>query len=89
MVVLLFFGLILASAGILAIVLDDRTTFIGEVQPLIIYVGAIVAVLGAIIVVLGCCGRRTGGLHPFVWTLMFLAACCMAVGGAWSVMDQY
>ncbi|RYQ01626.1 PspC domain-containing protein [Bifidobacterium pseudolongum subsp. globosum] len=89
MVVLLFFGLILASAGILAIVLDDRTTFIGEVQPLIIYVGAIVAVLGAIIVVLGCCGRRTGGLHPFVWTLMFLAACFMAVGGAWSVMDQY
>lgn len=89
MVVLLFFGLILASAGILAIVLDDRTTFVGEVQPLIIYVGAIVAVLGAIIVVLGCCGRRTGGLHPFVWTLMFLAACFMAVGGAWSVMDQY
>ena len=89
MVVLLFFGLILASAGILAIVLDDRTTFIGEVQPLIIYVGAIVAVLGAIIVVLGCCGRRTGGLHPFVWTLMFLAACFMAVGGAWAVMDQY
>lgn len=89
MVVLLFFGLILASAGVLAIVLDDRTTFIGEVQPLIIYVGAIVAVLGAIIVVLGCCGRRTGGLHPFVWTLMFLAACFMAVGGAWSVMDQY
>lgn len=89
MVVLLFFGLILASAGILAIVLDDRTTFIGEVQPLIIYVGAIVAVLGAIIVVLGCCGRRTGGLHPLVWTLMFLAACFMAVGGAWSVMDQY
>lgn len=89
MVVLLFFGLILASAGILAIVLDDRTTFIGEVQPLIIYVGAIVAVLGAIIVVLGCCGRRTGGLHPFVWTLMFLAVCFMAVGGAWSVMDQY
>lgn len=89
MVVLLFFGLILASAGILAIVLDDRTTFIGEVQPLIIYVGAIVAVLGVIIVVLGCCGRRTGGLHPFVWTLMFLAACFMAVGGAWSVMDQY
>ena len=89
MVVLLFFGLILASAGILAIVLDDRTTFIDEVQPLIIYVGAIVAVLGAIIVVLGCCGRRTGGLHPFVWTLMFLAACFMAVGGAWSVMDQY
>lgn len=89
MVVLLFFGLILASAGILAIVLDDCTTFIGEVQPLIIYVGAIVAVLGAIIVVLGCCGRRTGGLHPFVWTLMFLAACFMAVGGAWSVMDQY
>lgn len=89
MVVLLFFGLILASAGILAIVLDNRTTFIGEVQPLIIYVGAIVAVLGAIIVVLGCCGRRTGGLHPFVWTLMFLAACFMAVGGAWSVMDQY
>lgn len=89
MVVLLFFGLILVSAGILAIVLDDRTTFIGEVQPLIIYVGAIVAVLGAIIVVLGCCGRRTGGLHPFVWTLMFLAACFMAVGGAWSVMDQY
>ena len=89
MVVLLFFGLILASAGILAIVLDDRTTFIGEVQPLIIYVGAIVAVLGAIIVVLGCCGRRTGGLHPFVWTLMFLAACFMAVGGAWLVMDQY
>lgn len=89
MVVLLFFGLILASAGILAIVLDDRTTFIGEVQPLIIYVGAIVAVLGAIIVVLGCCGRRTGGLHPFVWTLMFLAACFMGVGGAWSVMDQY
>lgn len=89
MVVLLFFGLILASAGILAIVLDDRTTFIGEVQPLIIYVGAIVAVLGAIIVVLGCCGRRTGGLHPFVWTLMFLAACFMAVGGAWSVIDQY
>lgn len=89
MVVLLFFGLILASAGILAIALDDRTTFIGEVQPLIIYVGAIVAVLGAIIVVLGCCGRRTGGLHPFVWTLMFLAACFMAVGGAWSVMDQY
>lgn len=89
MVVLLFFGLILASAGILAIVLDDRTTFIDEVQLLIIYVGAIVAVLGAIIVVLGCCGRRTGGLHPFVWTLMFLAACFMAVGGAWSVMDQY
>ncbi|RYQ11354.1 PspC domain-containing protein [Bifidobacterium pseudolongum subsp. globosum] len=89
MVVLLFFGLILASAGILAIVLDDRTTFIGEVQPLIIYVGAIVAVLGAIIVALGCCGRRTGGLHPFVWTLMLLAACFMAVGGAWSVMDQY
>lgn len=89
MVVLLFFGLILASAGILAIVLDKRTTFSGVVQPVVIYVGAIVALLGVIIVVLGCCGRRTGGLHPFVWTLMFLAACFMAVGGAWSVMDQY
>lgn len=53
-----------------------------------IWVGGVCVAIGLIIVILGCIGRRTGGLHPFVWLAAFLAVTLAFGGLAYSVMFQ-
>lgn len=53
-----------------------------------IWVGGVCVAIGLIIVILGCIGRRTGGLHPFVWLAGFLAVTLAFGGLAYSVMFQ-
>ena len=53
-----------------------------------IWIGGVCVAIGLIIVILGCIGRRTGGLHPFVWLAGFLAVTLAFGGLAYSVMFQ-
>ena len=53
-----------------------------------IWIGGVCVAIGLIIVILGCIGRRTGGLHPFVWLAAFLAVTLAFGGLAYSVMFQ-
>lgn len=88
MLVLLVFGLLIISMGVCSFAVNG-TSLVSTMQPAVLYVGAVCVALGVIIIVLGCAGRRTGGLHPFAWTAMFLAVCAMAVGGAWAAVNVY
>ncbi len=88
MLVLLVFGLLIISMGVCSFAVNN-TSLVSAMQPSVLYVGAVCAALGVIIIVLGCAGRRTGGLHPFAWTAMFLAVCAMSVGGAWTAVNVY
>lgn len=54
-----------------------------------IWIGGACVAIGLIIVILGCIGRRTGGLHPFVWLAAFLAVTLAFGGLAYSVMFQW
>ena len=53
-----------------------------------IWIGGVCVAIGLIIVILGCIGRRTGGLHPFVWLAAFLAVTLAFGGLVYSVMFQ-
>ena len=53
-----------------------------------IWIGGVCVAIGLIIVILGCIGRRSGGLHPFVWLAAFLAVTLAFGGLAYSVMFQ-
>lgn len=53
-----------------------------------IWIGGVCVAIGLIIVIIGCIGRRTGGLHPFVWLAAFLAVTLAFGGLAYSVMFQ-
>lgn len=88
MLVLLVFGLLIISMGVCSFAVNS-TSLVSTMQPAVLYIGAVCAALGVIIIVLGCAGRRTGGLHPFAWTAMFLAVCAMTVGGAWAAVNVY
>ncbi|OZG68042.1 phage shock protein C, PspC [Bifidobacterium eulemuris] len=86
-VVLASLGLILISAALLV------GGFLGPVgvdglEQLVrygtIWSGAVCALLGVVIVALGLIGRRTGGLHPFVWIAAFLAFCMVCLSAAYS-----
>ena len=88
MLVLLVLGLIIISMAVCSFAVNTMS-LASAMQPGVLYVGAVCAVLGVVIIVLGCAGRRTGGLHPFAWTAMFLAVCAMAVGGAWTAVNVY
>lgn len=86
-IVLLFFGLLIASMAILSLTFNVNGdglfgNLFGSARAAVLFIGGACLVLGIIIIALGCAGRRTGGLHPFAWTLMFLAVVAMAFGAA-------
>ena len=86
-VVLLFLGLLIAGMAVVSLICGSAgngsfSTLFGASRGAVLFIGGACLVLGLIIVALGCAGRRTGGLHPFAWTLMFLAVIAMCFGGA-------
>lgn len=85
-VVLLFLGLLIAGMAVVSLICGSAgngsfSTLFGASRGAVLFIGGACLVLGLIIVALGCAGRRTGGLHPFAWTLMFLAVIAMCFGG--------
>lgn len=86
-VVLTLFGLILISAALL---MGGFVAPFGidGLEQLVTYgtmwIGAVCVLLGVVIIVLGLIGRRTGGLHPFVWIAAFLAFCMVCLSAAYS-----
>lgn len=88
--VLFVFGLILLGLGAVAAtagVFSSHFSMLQAAQSAVLYIGIVCLVLGAIIIVLGCMGRRTGGLHPFAWLFMFLAALAMVMGTAFAAAN--
>ncbi|OZG63164.1 phage shock protein C [Bifidobacterium lemurum] len=86
-VVLTLFGLILISAALLmgGFVAPFGVDGLEQlVRYGTIWIGAVCALLGVVIVALGLIGRRTGGLHPFVWIAAFLAFCMVCLSAAYS-----
>lgn len=89
LLVLIVTGLIFLS---FACMLFSRADTRADLETLLgggmIWIGGVCVAIGLIIVILGCIGRRTGGLHPFVWLAAFLAVTLAFGGLAYSVMFQ-
>ena len=78
-------GLILLSAaGALYLMQDFAVEH--TIRVATIWIAAVCLLIGAVMLVLGLAGRRAGGLVPIAWIAAIVAACVIAVNGAYSVL---
>ncbi|MBM6699782.1 PspC domain-containing protein [Bifidobacterium pullorum subsp. saeculare] len=81
LIVLFAMGAALLSGAIVAAAIAGGfvTTDTGAISLAAVWSAALCLVLGVVLVALGLRGRRTGGLHPLVWTAAFVACVMLAV----------
>lgn len=91
-IVLLTFGILLASLGVISLIAnqqDYNSMSVQAAQLTVIYCGAVCLALGALIIGLGIAGKRTGGLHPFVWLSMVIAVFAIVFAFAFNSVLRY
>ncbi|EFA22713.1 hypothetical protein BIFGAL_03745 [Bifidobacterium gallicum DSM 20093 = LMG 11596] len=87
-VVLIAVGLMFVGAAVSAMI-GESWEPMGALRGWTLALALCCCILGAIMLVLGCMGRRTGGLHPFVWIAMITSFVLTVTCWGFSYVNAY